>query len=53
MSGGWARWVIIDIKEGTCDEHWALYVRDELLTSRQGWVGGHRNRLTEIPKMWR
>ena len=24
---GRARWVT-DIKEGTCDEHWMLYVRD-------------------------
>ena len=30
--GGWVRGVS-GIKEGTCDEHWVLYVRDELLNS--------------------
>ena len=30
--GGWAKWVI-GIKEGTCDEHWVLYVSDESLNS--------------------
>ena len=29
---GWARWVIGN-KEGTCDEHWVLYVSDESLNS--------------------
>ena len=29
---GWAKWVI-GIQEGTCDEHWVLYVSDELLNS--------------------
>ena len=29
---GWARWVM-GIKEGTCDEHWVLYVSDESLNS--------------------
>ena len=28
LRGGWAKWVR-GIKEGTCDEHWALYVNDE------------------------
>ena len=28
----WARWVM-GIKEGTCGEHWVLYVRDESLNS--------------------
>ena len=28
MSGEWARWVM-GLKEGTCDEHWVLYVSDE------------------------
>ena len=28
----WAKW-IMGIKEGTCDEHWMLYVSDELLNS--------------------
>ena len=33
MSGEWARWVM-GIKEDTCwDEHWVLYVSDELLNS--------------------
>ena len=32
VGGGWAKWVI-DIKEGTCDEHWVPYVRDESLSS--------------------
>ena len=30
--GGWVKWVM-DIKEGTCDEHWGLYVSDESLNS--------------------
>ena len=30
--GGWAKWVM-GIKEGTCDEHWVLYVSDESLNS--------------------
>ena len=30
--GGWARQVM-GIKEGTCDEHWVLYVGDESLYS--------------------
>lgn len=30
MGGGWASWVI-GIEEGTCDEHWVLYVSDESL----------------------
>ena len=25
---GWAKWEI-GIKEGTCDEHWVLYISDE------------------------
>ena len=29
---GWAKWVM-DIKEGTWDEHWVSYVRDESLGS--------------------
>ena len=29
---GWAKWVM-GIKEGTCDEHWVLYVSDESLNS--------------------
>ena len=32
MSGGWASWGM-GIKEGACDEHWALYVSDESLNS--------------------
>ena len=32
VSGGWRKWVL-SIKEGTCDEHWVLYVSDELLNS--------------------
>ena len=30
--GGWDKWVM-SIKEGTCDEHWVLYVYDESLNS--------------------
>ena len=30
--GGWARWVM-GIKEGTCDEHWVLYLSNESLKS--------------------
>ena len=30
--GGWAKWVM-GIKEGTCDEHWVLYVSDGSLNS--------------------
>ena len=30
--GGWARWGM-GIKEGTCDEHWVLYVSNESLDS--------------------
>ena len=30
--GGWARGVM-GIKEGTCDEHWVLYVSNESLNS--------------------
>ena len=30
--GEWVRWVM-SIKEGTCDEHWVLYVSDESLSS--------------------
>ena len=31
--GGWTKWVM-GIKEDTCwDEHWVLYVGDELLDS--------------------
>ena len=30
VGGGRARWVM-GIKEGTCDEHWVLYVSDESL----------------------
>ena len=29
---GWAKWVM-SIKEGTCDEHWALHLSDESLNS--------------------
>ena len=29
---GWAKWVM-GTKDGTCDEHWALYLRDESLNS--------------------
>ena len=29
---GWAKWVR-GIKEGICDEHWVLYISDELLNS--------------------
>ena len=29
---GWARWVM-DIKEGTCDEYWVLYVNDKSVNS--------------------
>ena len=32
VGGWWARWVI-GIKEGTCHEHWLLYVNDESLNS--------------------
>ena len=32
MGGGWARWAM-DIKEGTCAEHWVLYISDESLNS--------------------
>ena len=32
MSGGWAR-CVMGIKEGTCDEHWVVYVSDESLNS--------------------
>ena len=32
MGGGWAKWVM-DIKEGTCDEHWVLHVSDESINS--------------------
>ena len=32
MGEGWARWGV-GIKEGTCDEHWVLYVSDESLNS--------------------
>ena len=32
VGGGWARWVM-GIKEGTCDEHWELYVNDESMNS--------------------
>ena len=31
-SGEWAKWVM-GTKEGTCDEHWILYVSDESLNS--------------------
>ena len=30
MGGGWGKWVMV-VKEGTCDEHWVLYVSDESL----------------------
>ena len=30
--GSWARW-LMGMKEGTCDEHWVLYVSDESLNS--------------------
>ena len=30
VCGGWAKRVM-SIKEGTCDEHWVLYVSDESL----------------------
>ena len=30
--GVWAKW-LMGIKEGTCDEHWVLYVNDESLNS--------------------
>ena len=32
VGGGWARWGM-GHKEGTCDEHWVLYVNDESLNS--------------------
>ena len=32
VGGRWARW-LLGIKEGTCDDHWMLYVRDESLNS--------------------
>ena len=32
VGGRWAKWVM-GVKEGTCDEHWLLYVSDELLNS--------------------
>ena len=32
MGGGWAKWVMT-IKEGSCDGHEVLYVRDESLNS--------------------
>ena len=32
VSGRWVRWVM-GTKEGTCDEHWVLYVSDESLNS--------------------
>ena len=32
VGGRQARWMM-DIKEGTCDEHWVLYVSDESLNS--------------------
>ena len=32
VGGRWARWVM-GTKEGTCDEHWVLYVSDESLNS--------------------
>ena len=31
-AGRWARWVM-GIYEGTCDEHWVLYVNGESLNS--------------------
>ena len=31
-AGGWAKWAM-GINEGTCDEHWVLYVSDESLNS--------------------
>ena len=30
MGGEWAK-LVMGIKEGTCDEHWVLYVSDESL----------------------
>ena len=30
VGGRWAKWVM-GVKEDTCDEHWLLYVSDELL----------------------
>ena len=30
--GGWVKRVM-GIKEGTCDEHWVLYINDESLNS--------------------
>lgn len=32
MGGGWNKWVM-DIKQGTCEEHWVLYVSDASLNS--------------------
>ena len=32
MGGVWTKWMM-GIKEGTCDEHWVLYVSDESLNS--------------------
>ena len=32
VGGGWAKWVR-GIKEGTCWEHWVLYIGDESLES--------------------
>ena len=32
VGGRWARWVM-GTKEGTCDEHWVLYVSDKSLKS--------------------
>ena len=32
VCGGWAKWVM-GIREGTCHEHWVLFVSDESLNS--------------------
>ena len=32
VGGGWATWVM-GTKEGTCDEHWVLYISNESLNS--------------------
>ena len=34
--GGWGIGYMMGIMEGTCDEHWVLYVSDELLNSTSG-----------------
>ena len=42
VGGRWARQVM-GIKEGTCDEHWMLYVSDELLNSPESNIALYIN----------